>query len=138
MPDRRCSSVLSFFVFFRFVFFSVLILRLSGIIASLLEEGGEIADFDGGRDTLLFHLPVSMTHCRGNAHAAMARTSPSPLRATPFSPKTGTPSSLRDTPSNRGNYLSGQASEISDIKKQMLLSVDIDFNICYFFIYNQP
>ena len=27
----------------------------------------------------------------------------------PFPPGTGTPSSLRDAPSNRGNYLSGEA-----------------------------
>ncbi len=32
------------------------------------------------------------------------------LRLPPFPPGTGTPSSLRDTPSNRGNYLSGEAN----------------------------
>ena len=39
-------------------------------IAFLLEGGGKIADFDGGSDFLLFHLHVSISLCRGNAHAA--------------------------------------------------------------------
>ena len=42
---------------------------------------------------------------------AVVTASPLPLchLVTFFAPQTGTPSSLRDTPSNRGNYLTGES-----------------------------